>query len=412
MMGKISFNQLPQKAIEYLEGKYPELHFDYDELMHEAHHKAFTVAKITKLDLLKDVQNSIVKARTDGQTFESWKKELIPTLKKKGWWGHVTVTNPKTKEEKEIYVGSRRLRNIFYTNTRVAYNVGRWEHQNALVDAPYLRYVSILDAHTRPKHKTMHGIIRHKDDDFWKSNYPPNGWNCRCRVQAYSMDSIESKGWEEKLKAPVENVASKDWAYDVRTGTRETLEKYAKQKVGSAPEPLKKVVQKELEQKDSVVRNVQLSNMIDELIVNNNKKYPVNIVEVGILTATVLNAVKKLLGIDVQELGVVLEKNRLLHARPERKDNYGQAFRADEMKQIVDVIEEGKDVYVDTDEKHQNVIFTFEDVEDETKINKIVVGLDKTVKKFGKTNAVITLDKADLKSFEGQVEGKIVVKVK
>ena len=229
-MAKISFEQKPQKAIEYLEGKYPELHFDYDELMHEAHHKAFTVAKITKLDLLKDVLLSLLQAHEEGTTFEAWKKELTPTLKKKGWWGHVTVTNPKTKEEKEIYVGSRRLRNIFYTNTRVAYNVGRWQHQDALIDAPYLRYVSILDAHTRPTHKTMHGIIRHKDDAFWKTNYPPNGWNCRCRVQAYSMDSIESKGWKTKLKAPVENVASKDWAYDVRTGGAKELEKLEKKK--------------------------------------------------------------------------------------------------------------------------------------------------------------------------------------
>jgi SPP1 gp7 family putative phage head morphogenesis protein len=411
-MGKISFGQKPEIAIEYLEGKYPELHFDYDELMHEAHHKAFTVAKITKLDLLKDVQNSLVKARKEGVPFEKWKKELIPTLKKKGWWGHVTVTNPKTKEEKEIYVGSRRLRNIFYINTRVAYNVGRWQHQEALVDAPYLRYVSILDAHTRPKHKTMHGIIRHKDDDFWKNNYPPNGWNCRCRVQAYSMQSIESKGWKEKLKAPVEDVASKDWAYDVRSGTRETLEKYAKAKVGSAPGPLKKVLQKELKQKESVVRNVQLRDMVDELIVNKNKKYPVNIIEIGVLSSVVIDAVKKLLALELEELGIVLEKNRLLHTRPERKENYGQALRADEMKQIVDVIEEENSVYIDTHENHKNIIFTFEDVEDETKINKIVIGLDKTVKKFGKTNAVVTLDKADLKSFEGQVKGKIVVKVK
>ena len=411
-MGKISFEQKPQIAIEYLEKKYPELHFDYDELMHEAHHKAFTVAKITKLDLLKDVQNSLVKAREEGIPFEKWKKELIPTLKKKGWWGHVTVTNPKTKEEKEIYVGSRRLRNIFYTNTRVAYNVGRWQHQDSLEDAPYLRYVSILDAHTRPTHKSMHGVIRHKNDEFWKTNYPPNGWNCRCRVQAYSMDSIEAKGWKEKLKAPTQNIASKDWAYDVRAGTRESLEKYAKQKVGSAPGPLKKVLQKELEQKAHEVRKAQLNEMVEELIVKKNKKYPINLIEIGSLTSVLIKAVKDILGIEVQELGVVLEKNQLLHSRPERKEAYGQALRVDEMKQIVDVLEESKDVYVDTKETHQNIVFTFEDVEDESKINKIVVVLNKKVKKFGKTNAVVTLDKADKKSFEGHVKGKIVVKVK
>ena len=219
-MSDISFNQKPEVALKYLRKKHPELHFDYDELMHEAHHKAFTVAKVTKLDLLTDIQDSLVKARDRGQTFAAWKKELTPTLKKKGWYGKTEVTNPKTGEVKEIYVGSKRLRNIFYTNTRVAYNVGRWEHQAQLDDAPYLRYVSILDNRTRPTHSKVHGIVRHRDDPFWETHYPPNGWNCRCRVQAYSMDSLKRRGWEKGLKAPLQNIAHKDWAYDVRKGSR------------------------------------------------------------------------------------------------------------------------------------------------------------------------------------------------
>jgi len=233
-MAKISFDNPPKEAIEYLSKKYPELHFDYDEIVHEAHHRAFTVAKITKLDLLKDIQESIIEAKKSGESFESWKKGLVPILKKKGWWGHVRVTNPKTGEEKEIFVGSRRLRTIFFTNTRVAYNVGRWKHQSRLDDAPYLRYVSILDSHTRPSHKSMNGVIRHRDDDFWATNYPPNGWNCRCRVQALSMDSIKSRKWEDKLKAPVKNIASKDWAYDVRKGGIDKLIKLYKKRAKSS----------------------------------------------------------------------------------------------------------------------------------------------------------------------------------
>ena len=238
-MAKINFNQKPATALKYLTEKQPELHFDYDEIMHEAHHKAFTVAKVTKLDLLTDIQKSLVKARDQGQPFEAWKKELIPTLKKKGWYGKTEVTNPKTGEIKEIYVGSRRLRNIFYTNTRVAYNVGRWEHQDQLEDAPYLRYVAILDNRNRPSHGKNHGVVRHKDDPFWATNYPPNGWNCRCRVQAYSMDSLKSRGWDKGLKAPVHNVADKDWAYDVRTGSRARVEAYRSKRVLDAPKGLK-----------------------------------------------------------------------------------------------------------------------------------------------------------------------------
>ncbi len=217
---RFSWSQEPSAAIAYLRKKKPERHFDYDEIMHEAHHKAFTVAKITELDLLSDIQDSLIRARREGISFAAWKKELKPTLKQKGWWGRTEVANPKTGEVKEIYVGSRRLRNIFYTNTRVAYNVGRAQAQYQLPDAVYLRYVAILDSRVRPKHAKNHGIIRHRDDPFWATHYPPNGWNCRCRVQAYSKAAIARRGWEEKLSAPLHDIAHPDWRYDVRKGSR------------------------------------------------------------------------------------------------------------------------------------------------------------------------------------------------
>ncbi len=245
-MAAISFSQKPEAALKYLAAKKPQLHFDYDEIMHEAHHKAFTVAKVTKLDLLSDIQRSLVKAREEGQPFAAWKKALVPTLKAKGWYGKTEVTNPKTGEVKEIYVGSRRLRNIFYTNTRVAYAVGRWEHQAQLEDAPYLRYVAVLDANTRPKHANNHGVVRHRDDPFWETNYPPNGWNCRCTVRAYSMESLKRRGWDKGLKATAHNVADNDWAYDVRTGSLQKVDNYRIKRALDAPKELRPKAKEEL----------------------------------------------------------------------------------------------------------------------------------------------------------------------
>ncbi|EKQ8058892.1 hypothetical protein P6X53_001834, partial [Campylobacter coli] len=46
----------PNKAIEYLQSKKPQTSFDYDEIMHEAHNKVFTIAKLNDLNLLKDIQ--------------------------------------------------------------------------------------------------------------------------------------------------------------------------------------------------------------------------------------------------------------------------------------------------------------------------------------------------------------------
>ena len=68
----------------YIKEKTPELHFDYDEIIHYAHNHAFKVAKITKLDLLKDIQESLANAELKGIGFDEWKKILNQHLQKKG----------------------------------------------------------------------------------------------------------------------------------------------------------------------------------------------------------------------------------------------------------------------------------------------------------------------------------------
>ena len=52
--------------------------------MHYAHNRAFTVAKITKLDLLKDIQESLANAELKGIGFDEWKKISNQHLQKKG----------------------------------------------------------------------------------------------------------------------------------------------------------------------------------------------------------------------------------------------------------------------------------------------------------------------------------------
>ena len=54
---KFSFFEEPTAVYEYLKSKKPEAHFDYDEIIHDAHKKAFTIAKMTTLDPLIDMQS-------------------------------------------------------------------------------------------------------------------------------------------------------------------------------------------------------------------------------------------------------------------------------------------------------------------------------------------------------------------
>ena len=213
------FSLEPTKSIDYLKNKGYNLIFDYDEMMHEAHHRAFTVAKVTRLDLLTDIHTSLIDSMKSGKPFEEWKKELIPTLKKYGWYGQITVKDPKTDREKDIYVGSRRLKTIFDTNMRVSYATSRYNEQRES-DSEYWRYSAILDGRTRERHRLMHGITLHRDHDFWKTNYPPNGYRCRCKVRAFTKSEIDSRNIIVSDEPPYTTIADKDWNYDVGSGNR------------------------------------------------------------------------------------------------------------------------------------------------------------------------------------------------
>ncbi|MGP1450858.1 MAG: phage head morphogenesis protein, partial [Wolinella sp.] len=209
-----SFSLPPLENMAYLLAKKPELHFNYDEIMHEAHHRAFTVAKITRLDLLGDIQTSLLLAQKEGKSFEHWKKELKPKLQKKGWWGERDITNPKSGEVRRVNINSRRLQTIYDTNMRVSYAQGRARAQYALEGEIYLRYVAILDSRTRESHRRLHGTILPREHDFWKKNYPPNGWRCRCRVDAYTKDECKKRGWH--IAENAQHIAEADWSYDTR----------------------------------------------------------------------------------------------------------------------------------------------------------------------------------------------------
>lgn len=49
-------------------------------------------------------------------------------------------------------------------------------------DDEVLEYSTAGDSHVRASHKLLDKYTAPKNDPFWKTNYPPNGWGCRCAV--------------------------------------------------------------------------------------------------------------------------------------------------------------------------------------------------------------------------------------
>lgn len=48
-----------------------------------------------------------------------------------------------------------------------------------------------MDNRVRDSHKAFHGLILPKEHSFWRNNYPPNGWGCRCKTQVLSKDEAK-----------------------------------------------------------------------------------------------------------------------------------------------------------------------------------------------------------------------------
>lgn len=188
------FDQPPEAAIAYLKAKGLRITFNWQEMLDEAHARAFTVAKAMRLDVLQDIRTGLLDALKEGKTLRQFQDELTPLLQTKGWWGKQIVVD-RNGQAQEVQLGSpRRLKTIYQTNLQSAYMAGRKKAQMAANAFPYLMYVAVMDGRTRPSHAALNGKIWRKDDPVWAAIYPPNGFNCRCRTSALTAGQMKREG--------------------------------------------------------------------------------------------------------------------------------------------------------------------------------------------------------------------------
>ncbi|MGH1600933.1 phage minor head protein [Campylobacter majalis] len=398
---KFSFFDEPTEVAQYLQSKKSELHFDYDEIANDAHKRVFTIAKMADLDLLKEIQGSLSHAFKNGIGFDEWKKQIKPKLAAHGWLGKTQVTNPKTGEIKNIYVGNHRLKTIYNTNMRAAYAKARYQSQ-IKASGEYFRYVAVLDRLTRPAHKRMHGVVLPKTDKFWDINYPPNGINCRCKVQVLTKEQLKSKGITPLHdSSSLQNIAEKGFEYNPGKSI-DKLDEILVKKQDDALATLRQKEQTRLKERlanfkherDKYVWQSGLNHAVDELLIKKNLKASISTFMLGKLSDDVIKKSEKILNSKIETNAIVGDKHGILHIRPERKSQYGQDLRLDEIRRIVSVLDD-KDTPVSVDTKNKNIIFWFDDEQDITKINKIVVDLNYKLKKFGLTNYMVTAGKVD-----------------
>lgn len=180
----------PEKAMAYFESKDLTPTLDWKSLQDEAQAVKFTVAGITKLDVLNDIHNGLRDALANGTTLRQFQNDLEPLLQRKGWLGRGLVA-----DEDGVLQGKKlmpyRLETIFRTNIQSSYAAGRYQQQmRTVADRPYWEYNAVMDSHTRPVHASFNGRVFAADDPIWQTLYPPNGYNCRCWVRALTRAQL------------------------------------------------------------------------------------------------------------------------------------------------------------------------------------------------------------------------------
>lgn len=199
----------------------------------DANLHAFTVARVTAMDVLVDIKSEVDRAISDGITLEEFQEKLGDRLTAKGW---MTATGQGRT------LAPWRLQNIFRTNLASAANVGRYIQMDEMRDRrPWWQYMAIMDRRTRPEHAAQNGKVFPASSSFWARWYPPNGFMCRCYVRSMRDKDLERRGLKPQTELPKE-MPDEGWNYSPAAGMNSW-----KPNLRGYPEEARKMLQGDLD---------------------------------------------------------------------------------------------------------------------------------------------------------------------
>ena len=212
---RIGRGPIPRSAVEFLAGKRLETSDHWTDVWRDEHAVAFTAARMTQESLVEEVHRELARALRNGETFESFRARVEPLLERRGWAPPMRGGDIPT-----------RLKRIYQTDMRTARAAGQWSRIERDADAfPFLLYSLGPSIEHRDKHVAWAGLILAVGDPFWNTNFPPNGWGCKCRVRPMTRRKrdrlLAEEGASYRTEAP--QLPVRDWVNpatgEVRTVT-------------------------------------------------------------------------------------------------------------------------------------------------------------------------------------------------
>ena len=212
----------------------------WDDILHDAHDRAFMVAGATKADLLADLSLAVDRAIADGTGIEAFRRDFRQIVERHGWHGW---TGEGTRRGE-----AWRTRVIYQTNVRTSYAAGRMAQLRA-AGFRYWIYRHGGSLEPRQHHLAIDGLILPSDHPFWDIWAPPNGWGCSCWITgAHTLRAAQRRGgkpdvelpdgWDHRLeRTGAPEGIDKGWGYAPGGSVSDTLT-LAAQKIASLPADL------------------------------------------------------------------------------------------------------------------------------------------------------------------------------
>ena len=106
---------------------------------------------------------------------------------------------------------------------RTADAAARWAEIEKDKEHIDLLYETVGDSNVRPDHAALEGVCLPVDDPFWAIAYPPNGWNCRCRVLRVAKGSHPYSNSDEATEAFMESTSGKSELFRYNPGKEQRI---------------------------------------------------------------------------------------------------------------------------------------------------------------------------------------------
>lgn len=231
----------------------------YKETWEEEGYRAFTVARLTKLDLLEDVKRHIDRAIEEGTSLAEFQANVGALLRKSGW-AHI---GPVGNE-----LGSAaRLENIYRTNLASAWAAGDWQQlrsaaatRKARGEETLVRLNDVGDERVRESHHAISGTVLPIDHPWWRTHSPPLGAQCRCYVteETDPAQRVEPPAttWEqfERLDGSTISVPDGIQPGFGRQGWRQAIDEALRQKIKTADPAVALKVQHEIQERANFLK--------------------------------------------------------------------------------------------------------------------------------------------------------------